>query len=97
MLTRVDLAEYVRQFETPEQLDALVDQLIERLIGVQISTKTRALIIDKVMQGNPNSNYWTGAWYNFVGNPTADNRQTIQNRLSQAMSLIFQLGETHLH
>lgn len=97
MLTRVDLAEYVRQFETPENLDALVDQLIERLIGVQIPTKTRAMIIDKVMQGNPNSNYWTGAWYNFVGNPNADNRQTIQNRLSQAMSLIFQLGETHLH
>lgn len=97
MLVRVDLAEYVRQFETPEKLDALVDQLIERLIGVQISATTRALIIDKVMQGNSNTNYWTGAWYNFVGNPNADNRQTIQNRLSQAMSLIFQLGETHLH
>ncbi len=97
MLIRVDLAEYVRQFESPEKLDVLVDQLIERLIGVQISPTTRAMIIDKVMQGNSNTNYWTGAWYNFVGNPNADNRQTIQNRLSQAMSLIFQLGETHLH
>ncbi|MCX6194029.1 MAG: DUF1800 family protein [Cytophagales bacterium] len=97
ILYRVDLAEYVRQFETPEKLDAVVDQLIERLIGVQISSTSRSMIIDKVMQGNSNTNYWTAAWYNFVGNPIADNRQLIQNRLSQAMSLIFQMGETHLH
>jgi uncharacterized protein (DUF1800 family) len=97
MLVRVDLAEYVRKFDTPEKLDALVDQLIDRLINIPINSATRARIIDRVMQGNSNANYWTGAWYNFVGNPTADNRQTIQNRLSQAMGLIFQLGETHLH
>jgi uncharacterized protein (DUF1800 family) len=97
MLVRVDLAEYVKQFSTPENLSALVDQLIDRLINVTISTSTRARIIDKVMQGNTNINYWTGAWYNFLANPNPDNRQVIQNRLAQAMGFIFQLGETHLH
>jgi hypothetical protein len=97
MQVRVDLAEYVRKFNTPENLDALVDQLIDRLINIPINSATRARIIDRVLQGNTNPNYWTGAWYAFVGNPTADNRQVIQNRLAQAMGLIFQYGETHLH
>jgi uncharacterized protein (DUF1800 family) len=97
MLVRVDLAEYVRQFENPEKLDVLVDQLIERLINVPISKSNRTQIIDKIMQGNTNINYWTGAWYTFLGNPTPENRQVIQNRLAQAMTLIFQFGETHLH
>jgi uroporphyrinogen-III decarboxylase len=97
MLVRVDLAEYVRKFNSPENLDALVDQLIDRLINIPINSATRARIIDRVLQGNTNPNYWTGAWYAFVGNPTADNRQVIQNRLAQAMGFIFQLGETHLH
>lgn len=97
MLVRVDLAEYVRKFNTPENLDALVDQLIDRLINIPINSATRANIKDRVLQGNTNPNYWSGAWYAFVGNPTTENRQVIQNRLAQAMGFIFQLGETHLH
>jgi uncharacterized protein (DUF1800 family) len=97
MLVRVDLPEYIRKFNTPENLDALVDQLIDRLINIPINAASRARIIDRVLQGNTNANYWSGAWYAFLGNPTADNRQVIQNRLAQAMGLIFQYGETHLH
>ncbi len=97
MMVRVDLPEYIRQFENPEKLDVLVDQLIERLINVPISKSNRSLIIDKILQGNTNPNYWTTAWYTFLGNPTPENRQVIQNRLAQAMTFIYQLGETHLH
>jgi len=93
---RADLPQYLRQFANVGDLSNLVDQLIDRHIGMPISIENRQLIINQIMQGNPNLTYWTSIWDAYTTNPTAENASMVQNRISRGMSLIYQLGEAQL-
>jgi hypothetical protein len=93
---RVNLASYLRQFNNPADLEGLVDQLVNRHIGMNISADNRQLIISQIMQGNMNLNYWSELWNAYVANPSAENTSTIQNRMAKGLGLIYQLGESQL-
>lgn len=94
---RVDSADYISRFSKPGDVDMLINELVDRLVGVPISAADKAQIRFKIMQGNSNINYWTNAWDSFNGNSSNENRQVIQNRLANAFGYIFQLGETQLY
>jgi hypothetical protein len=94
---RVDNAEYITKFSNPGDIDALINELVDRLIGTPISDSDKLQIWAKIMQGNPNVSYWRSAWDNFRVNPSNENRQVVQNRLAPAFGYIFQLGEAQLH
>lgn len=94
---RVDSADYISRFSKPRDIDALINELVDRLVGVPITNEDKAQIREKILQGNPNSSYWSSAWDNFNNNATNENRQVIQNRLSGAFGYIFQLGETQMY
>ncbi len=94
---RVDSADYISRFSKPRDVDALINELVDRLVGVPISTADKSQIREKIMQGNANINYWSSAWDNFNNNASNENRQVIQNRLSNAFGYIFQLGETQMY
>jgi uncharacterized protein (DUF1800 family) len=94
---RVDNADYIAKFSNPGDVDALINELVDRLIGIPISESDKLQIWAKIMQGNPNVSYWRSAWDNFRVNPSNENRQVVQNRLAPAFGYIFQLGEAQLH
>lgn len=94
---RANLASYASQFQNPENLELLIDQLIERHIGQTISTENRQQIINQIMQGNTNLSYWSAIWNTYATNPSAENAVLIQNRLAKGLSLIYQLGESQLY
>jgi uncharacterized protein (DUF1800 family) len=94
---RANLASYASQFQNPENLELLIDQLIERHIGLTISTENRQQIINQIMQGNTNLSYWSAIWNTYSANPSSENAALIQNRLAKGLSLIYQLGESQLY
>lgn len=93
---RANLASYLRQFNNPADLEGLVDQLVDRHIGMSISSENRQLILSQIMQGNSNLSYWSELWNAYVANPSAENSSLIQNRMAKGLSLIYQLGESQL-
>jgi uncharacterized protein (DUF1800 family) len=93
---RANLANYLRQFNNPGDLEGLVDQLVDRHIGMSISTNNRQLIISQIMQGNANLNYWTELWNTYIANPSTENSATIQNRMAKGLGFIYQMGESQL-
>ncbi len=93
---RANLPSYLKQFKNPGDLAGLVDQLVDRHIGMPITPENRQLIINQIMQGNPNLDYWTSTWNAYASNPSAENSSMVQNRVARGMSLIYQLGETQL-
>ena len=93
---RANLASYLNQFNNPGDLEKLVDQLVDRHIGMSISTENRQQIINQIMQGNSNLNYWTELWNAYSANPSAENTSMIQNRMAKGLGFIYQMGESQL-
>ena len=90
----LDLFNYLSSFSTPENLDAFIDELDERLLGGTLNANSRERLRKNVLN-DLNPSYWQTAVSRFMQNPTIENRQAFQWKFDALMREIYQLPEIH--
>ena len=90
-----DFIPFIQQFDSPEDANLLLDQLISLLMS-NVLEESRAKLLDILLSGTGNPGYWAQAWYAFEGEPNETNRGVVENRLKLLFQQIFQLGEYQL-
>lgn len=91
----IDRVKYLMTLDTPENLDSVIDQTADRLLGAPIQDKAKARIKTQVLQGN-SEDYFTQLVRSYINGPTTENKNTLSNRLENLFGALFQLGEIHL-
>jgi uncharacterized protein (DUF1800 family) len=93
---QIDKIKFINTLKSPENLDAVIDETVERLLAAPISTKAKERIKMRVLGGNTNPSYYTQLYQNYMSKPTEENRNTLNHRLENLFGALFQMGEIHL-
>jgi len=91
----VNKAAYVLTFEHPEDLDSVIEEISDRLLGAPMQDRAKSRIKSQVLQG-VSENYYAQEVRNYINAPTEENKNTLSNRIEQLLAGLFQLGEIHL-
>ena len=91
----MDHVGYLLSFENHDNLNALLDEMTDRLLGCPIPEQSRERIVKSVL-GSLSETYWTEAVNEYKENPTQINRDNLTWRFKLILSQMFQLGEIHL-
>jgi hypothetical protein len=92
---QIDKIKFINTLKSPDNLDAVIDETIERIMSAPISSKAKERIRMSILGGNASS-YYTQLYQNYMSKPTEENRSTLNNRLEQLFGALFQMGEIHL-
>jgi uncharacterized protein (DUF1800 family) len=92
---QIDKIKFVRSLKSPENIDLVIDETVERIMSAPISAKSKARIKASVLGGNASS-YYTELYLSHVSKPTEETRSILSNRLENLFSALFQMGEIHL-
>ncbi len=92
---RLNIRVYLESFKTPNSLDALIDEMEDRLLGAPIPVQARIRLRNSVL-GDKNPDYWTQLVDNYFNNPTKDHRDQLSWRFEQLMFQFHELAEIHL-
>ena len=76
-------------------LDLLLTEIEERLLGAPMSDQTKNKVKQMALGGFSGA-YYTELYTAYIKNPIQDNRNTLDNRLQNLFSTIFQLAEFQL-
>jgi hypothetical protein len=75
----------------------LVDQCVKYLLPIDLSTTVKNTLKKQNLLSNQTDNYyWTTAWTNYLGNPSASNLTIVKTRLKSLLLTITQLAEYQL-
>jgi len=101
LLTRieVDVIAWIQQFPaaTCEDPDLLVDQCVKYLLPIDLSSTVKNTLKKQNLLSNQTENYyWSTAWNNYLGNPSASNLSIVKTRLKSLLLTITQLAEYQL-
>lgn len=91
----LDHIAYLLSYKNHADLNALLDEMTDRLLGSPLPEQTRERLIESVI-GSLSPSYWTEAVNDFKTNPTAENRESLIRRIKTLLDQLFQLGEIHL-
>jgi hypothetical protein len=92
---QINWIKYLSTFKNPENFDSLFNEIEGRIIGPQISEKSKTRIKNLALGGFPSS-YWTELYLAYKNNPSTDNQNTLVYRLQNLFSSLFQLPEFHV-
>lgn len=87
-----NLFDYLSTFSSPENLDAFIDELDERLLGGTLNPNSRERLRKNVLN-DLNPNYWETAVRRFMQDPTIENRQAFHWKFGNLMRELYQLPE----
>ena len=94
---RFNLKTYLQTFENPEDLNLLIIEMENRLLGSPITERAKQRLINSVLGENSlNTNYWTSMVNDYFDDSSEDNRNNLSWRFEQLLFQFFQLGEIHL-
>lgn len=93
--SRLNIKSYLESYQTPNDLDSLLEQMEERLLGASIPERAKQRIKNSVL-GDKNSNYWKELVDDYFSNPTKDNRNHLSWRFEQLLFQLHELAEIHL-
>ena len=88
------LYDYISTFSNPGDLDALIDELDDRLLGGTLNANSRERLKKNVI-GDLNPNYWETAVNRYLQNPTQQNLQAFRWKFTALMGELYQLPEIH--
>ncbi len=91
----LDHIAYLLSYENNADLNALLDEMTDRLLGSPLPQQARERLIRSVI-GSLSLSYWTELVDDFKTNPTAENRDNLTGRIKTLLKQLFQLGEIHL-
>lgn len=92
---KIDWIAYIGKFKNPENFDLLLTEIEERLLGAPMSDQTKNKVKQMALGGFSGA-YYTELYTAYIKNPIQDNRNTLDNRLQNLFSTIFQLAEFQL-
>jgi len=92
---QIDKIKFVSSLKSPDNIDLVIDETVERIMSAPISAKAKARIKSSVLGGNAAS-YYTQLYQSHMSKPTEETRSTLSNRLENLFGALFQMGEVHL-
>ncbi len=92
---QIDKIKFINTLKSPDNIDLVIDETVERVMAVPISAKAKERIKLSVLGGNAPT-YYTQLYQSYMKNPTEANRLTLNNRLENLFGALFQMGEIHL-
>jgi uncharacterized protein (DUF1800 family) len=92
---QLDKIKFVSSLKSPENIDLVIDETVERLMSTPISDKAKARIKASVLGGNAPS-YYTQLYQSHMSKQTEETRSILSNRLENLFGALFQMGEIHL-
>lgn len=97
VIEKFDILSFVKTLENPGELNALIAELIELFIPLELSQS----VVDKlkliVLSGQTQDYYWTTAWNAYIGDPDNEGlKNLVQSRLRYLFQNFFQLAEYQL-
>jgi uncharacterized protein (DUF1800 family) len=90
-----DKIKFVSSLKSPDNIDLVIDETVERLMSAPISAKAKVRIKSSVLGGNAPS-YYTQLYQSHMNKPTEETRITLNNRLESMFQALFKMGEIHL-
>ncbi len=97
IINSVDLTEFVRQFDTPEDPRLLIIKSAELLLGIELDDGVISELISALLAGQQNELYWTSAWKQFVSDPgNVENKGIVEVRLKSLYKAMIHLEEYQL-
>ena len=94
---RFSLEQLINSFVNIESLDSFVNELSDRFLGGPIPEDSLTRIKNTVLGEAFNENHWTEEILSYRNNPSRDTYNSLRNKISYFMDLIFQLNEIHIH
>ena len=91
----LDKSAYILGYSKVDNLDDLIQELSDRLLGSDIPASAKERIKQSVLQGKSES-YWTEAVDEYRNNPSEQNKNNLDWRIQNLLSQFFQLGEINL-
>ena len=92
---QLDKIKFVSSLKSPENIDLVIDETVERLMSAPISDKAKARVKASVLGGNAPS-YYTQLYQSHMSKQTEETRSILSNRLENLFGALFQMGEIHL-
>ena len=92
---QLDKIKFVSSLKSPENIDLVIDETVERLMSAPISDKAKARIKASVLGGNAPS-YYTQLYQSHMSKQTEETRSILSNRLENLFGALFQMGEIQL-
>lgn len=94
----VDGPAYVRKFSAPGDPNKLIDDIVQHILGVPISTSHKAqLKKDILLAGQTEDYYWTTAWDTFIQTPSnMANATFVNNAIKNLIRYLVDLPEYQL-
>jgi len=91
----LDKVEYILGYSNVDNLDNLIQELSDRLLGSDIPTSAKGRIKQSILQDKSDS-YWAEAVNTYKNNPSEQNKNNLDWRIQNLLSQFFQLGEINL-
>jgi len=93
----VDPIKTASMFDNPEDPDLLIDDLLEFLHTVEVSTDQKEYMRSVLLAGQAQAKYWTDAWNAHKNDPTDTVKlNTVKIRLQQLLKYLMNLAEFQL-
>ena len=84
----------ILEYNNPQNLDQLIEEISFRLLGSEIPNEAKSRIKESVLVGK-NESYWTEYYNEFKNNP--NNWRPFSQKLSEIFVQIIQLGEAYIY
>ena len=92
---QLDKIKFVSSLKSPDNIDLVIDETVERIMSAPISAKSKERIKASVLGGNAPS-YYTQLYQSHMSKQTEETRSILSNRLENLFGALFQMGEIHL-
>ena len=92
---QLDKIKFVSSLKSPDNIDLVIDETVERIMSAPISSKAKDRIKASVLGGNAPS-YYTQLYQSHMSKQTEETRSILNNRLENLFGALFQMGEIHL-
>lgn len=93
----IDAIRIAELFDNPEDPDLLLNDLIEHMYTLPVSTEIRTYLKSILLAGQANNSYWTDPWNDYLNDPTnTTKKNTVNYRLISVIKFLMNLGEFQL-
>lgn len=90
---KANFVTYITTYNNPEDANLLIDEAITLLYTFEVSQTFKDYLKSFLLSGQTSDYYWTDAWYNYTGNPTTANFNTVNTRLKAMFKYLLSQSE----
>lgn len=84
---------YITTYNNPEDPNLLIDEAISLLYTFEVTQIFKDYLKSFLLSGQTSDYYWTNAWYDYTGNPSTANFNTVNTRLKGMFKYLLSQAE----